>query len=69
MHAAEHDDAHDHTHDTDDHAAGAADIPLPEARITNDQLQAARRILERELRELRAQMRRDAAAPRERPSS
>ena len=63
MHTAEHDDAPD---TPDDDAARAADISLPEARITDEQLQAARRILERELR---AQMRRDAAAPRERPSS
>ncbi len=50
----------------------AADIVLPEARITDAQLQAARRILEREVRELHAQMRRDAAASPargERPSS
>ena len=39
----------------------AADTPLPEARVSEDQLQAARRIVEREVRELRAQLARDAA--------
>ena len=56
--------------DNDDRVL-AADTPLPEARISEEQLQAARRIVEREVRELRAQLARDAAgaaAANERPS-
>ena len=53
-----------------DERAQAAVTPLPEARISEAQLQAARRIVEREVRELRVQLARDAEAePRaERPS-
>jgi hypothetical protein len=63
MRASEHRETH-----PDEHAAAlngeahAADAALPEARISEAQLQAARRIVEREVRELRAQMARDAAA-------
>ena len=54
--------AAEHQNDTPHSPQQAADKPLPEARVSPDQLQAARRIVEREMRELRAQLARDTAA-------
>ena len=56
--------------DNDDRVL-AAGMPPPEARISVEQMQADPRIVEREVRELRAQLARDAAgaaAANERPS-
>ncbi len=71
QHRIDHGPAHGEPPGGHDERATAAERPLPEARVTEDQLQAARRIIEREVRELRAQLARDAAgavAPGDRPA-